>query len=168
MTESNDVASALPAEPAPSGPPRTAATLRIFGALLWAYVVLGEWVIGLSFPEPFAVLCLILVFGAAWLTSVRRGPGASALDKSLPGPLAFALCALLLLLTSALADGTTPARVEAVSASLCFIGAATFHGATLWYRAAPLPSGPVWAHWLAWGLGGVATLLAIVSALSRL
>jgi hypothetical protein len=158
------------AAPAPSpSPPRAAAAARIFGALLWAYVVLGEWVVGRSLPEPFAVLCVAAVFGCTWLTSVGRNPGTPALDKIMPGAFAFALWALLLLLSSALPSNGEPSHVEAVSASLCFVGAAAFFVASAWYGA-PAPHrtlGQRWARWLVWCVVGGGTLLAIVSGSSR-
>jgi hypothetical protein len=157
--------------PAPSpSPPRAAATLRIFGALLWAYVVLGEWVIGLALPEPLAVVLVAAVFGLTWRTSVGRGPGTPVLDKVMPGPFALILWLLLLSLSSALPGSAEPSRIEAVSASLCCIGAATFFVASGWHatpaRARTFRQRAT--RWLARGVVGSGTLLAIVSALSRI
>ena len=150
--------------------PRTAATLRIFGALLWAYIVLGEWVIGLSFPEPLAVLIVAGVFGAVWFTCVGHGPGTPVLDKMLPGLCAVSLWVLLLVSSSALPRRAEPSRIEAVSASLCFIGAAAFYGASLW-RTAPVSARMLASQrwrWLGPSVATAATVLAIVSALNRL
>ena len=157
------------ATPTPGLPP-TAATARIFGALLWAYVVLGEWVVGLSFPEPLAILIVATVLGGAWFTSVGHGPATPALHRTLPGLFAVTLWVLLLMLSSTLPSRTDPSRVEAVSASLCIIGAAAFYAANPWHPA-PVSArifGRRRVRWLARTVAAAATLLAIASALSRI
>jgi hypothetical protein len=165
-------------EPLPTAPlptltaqlSRGGPTLRIFGALLWAYVVLGEWVVGMSFPEPLALLLVITVFGLTWARAVSHDPSPLHLGKVEPGLYALALWAAVLLVGVAVPGNDSPARVETVSAALwCVAAFSTFVGGlgrprrpgarTLRTRAVRIAVGIVVA---------LGTVLAALSALRRI
>jgi hypothetical protein len=146
-------------------PSRTRPTLRIFGALLWAYVVLGEWVVGMRFPEPLALLLVIAVFGLTWAGAVRHDARPLHLGQLEPGLYALALWAAVLLAGAAVPGNSSPARVETVSAALwCVAAFSSFVGR----RPRPLGARTLRARAVHMAVGIVVALGTALSALSAL
>jgi hypothetical protein len=60
-----------------------ARALWIAGALLWAYVVIGQLVVQQDLPEPLGLVALIGVIGACWFICLRGGSLAPSLTRTL-------------------------------------------------------------------------------------
>ena len=103
------------------------ASLWIFGALLWAYLVMGEWVLQLSLPESVAILVVILAYGIAWFTSGRGLiTGAGRWKVVVPGIAAVVLFVMTLLVVAGLFGSSRRSTVAAVTISLWFFSASMY------------------------------------------
>jgi len=170
------IPAAIPAETraVPSAPEQPhgrlrGASLQVFGALLWAYVVMGELVVGLDFPEPLATLVVAAAFGLTWRSAVSHIAGPGHFRKLVPGALGFVAWSVVLASTVALLGSDDPRHAEVVSVALWFVAAfALFSGSLSNPRAAhPDSQLPRLLRIALWGAVGVATALAFLSALRR-
>lgn len=158
-----------PPEPVPFQEPSAdrllGTSLWLFGALLWTYVVLGEWVVKASFPEPLAILIVIGVFAGSWYVSAKAPSHALRTHPILPGIIAFVSWAILLLLVSTLLGTHRTNEVAYLTVFLWVVGALSF-----WYGRRLLgdakPSSAMVRKWtrVAWGVVGIGTAVALILA----
>lgn len=150
--------------------PVLGASLWIFGALLWAYLIMGEWVIHLKLPEGVGVLVVAIAYGVAWFTSVRElGQSGSRWKLVVPGLVAVVLFAATLLLVSGLFGSSRRSTIAAVTMSLWFFSAAVYvlgrHlrarsrvNRTRWQAAGSI------ALWI---VSGLVTLVSLIATMAR-
>jgi hypothetical protein len=145
------------------------AALQAFGALLWAYVVFGELVVGLEFPELLATLLVAAAFGLTWWIAVSRIASPWHFRKLAPGALGFVAWSVVLASTVALLGSDNPRLADAVSAMLWLVAAlALFIGGVLNPRAARSPSRLPRLLGIALLVAAcLATAIALLSALRR-
>jgi hypothetical protein len=93
-------------------------SLWLFGALLWAYVIVGELVVRSGFPEPLGWLGVLFVLGVTWFFAIERSFGEDApapherLKRAL-SPLAAAVGLwLATLILSTVIGATTPGNLD--------------------------------------------------------
>jgi len=149
------------------------ATLSSFGALLWAYVVAGELVVGANLPESMGVLGVLAAFGGVWYSEVtpdfRAGSGLKRVI--LPGFLALAAFFSALLFACAV-SGSTESDVQAMSAALWFVALFAFvvgrERARRSAPPAPVSHEKKAARFALWLVSGLATLGALIVGVARL
>lgn len=149
------------------------ATLSSFGALLWAYVVAGELVVGANLPEAMGVLAVLTAFGGAWYSAVAPAIGAAASLARLFAPVPLAVGAFFLSLAFACSvSGSSPSDVEAISVALWFVAVFAFVvGRERARRSAPpvlLSQEQKAARFAVWLVSGLATLSALLVGTARL
>lgn len=152
------------------GHPVLGASLWTFGALLWAYVVMGEWVLRFQLPEAMGALTVIAAYGLAWLSAVRDlNTPADRWRRLLPGPIGFGLFVLTVLLVTLLFGTTRQSIVGAITVFLWFFSAAVYiAGRYVTARPRrPRTRARTVATVVLWLISGVGTLMFVVSTLSR-
>lgn len=152
------------------GHPVLGASLWTFGALLWAYVVMGEWVLRFQLPEAMGALTVIAAYGLAWLSAVRDlNSPADRWRRLLPGPIGFGLFVMTVLLVTLLFGTTRRSIVGAITVFLWFFSAAVYiAGRYVTARPRrPRTRARTVATVVLWLLSGVGTLIFVVSTLSR-
>ncbi len=147
-------------------------SLWIFGALLWAYVVAGEFVVVADFPELIAILGVLLVYATSWFMAVQ-GKRSEELDGPwalAPGVLALALWGFTLVCVTAAFGSSSRSDIEAVTIGLWLLGAGVyFLGRRLTGPSkAPRSLSARVRTAGAWLVSGLATIAALVSAITRL
>lgn len=147
------------------------ASLWTYGALLWAYVVMGEWVLGAKLPEVLGLGVVLMSFGLAWSASVRdaRRAGADRWKLVTPGVTGLVLFALTIALASLLFASSRRGSVAATTVGLWLFAAAVYAaGRVLTARRKAKLSGWQLARSIAlWVLSGLVTLVSMLAALSR-
>lgn len=149
------------------------ATLWSFGALLWAYVVAGELVVGVNLPEPMALLAVLVAFGGAWYCAVAPGFRGGASFPRLVAPVFLAVGAFFsTILFACSVSGHSTSEVQAISVALWFVAVFAFAVGRerTRRRAAPsrVSSDQRAARFALWLISGVATLGALIVGMSRL
>lgn len=149
------------------------AALSAFGALLWAYVVAGELVVGVRLPEPAAVLSVLVAFGGTWYAAVVPAWRAGASWPRLVAPVVLAVAAFVVtVLFACSVSGHSNDEVQAISMALWFVAVfAVFVGRErARRRAAPAPvsSEQRAARFALWLVVGLVTLSALIVGVSRL
>jgi K+ transporter len=144
--------------------------LTIFGAGLWAYLVLGELVVTFDFPESLAWLLLVAVFGLQCRTATAAGSYASTLRRAIPGVVAFCLCLFWLLFSASVLGTSGRSRVAAVTLLLWFFAVAMYSiGRVLARPRANEMAAPPWAprflRIVVWLVCSGTTALALLAAL---
>jgi hypothetical protein len=141
-------------------------SLWIFGVLLWAYVVLGELVVTLDFPELLAVLIVLSALAGAWWLSAGRAD--SGMRRIAPLLIAIGLWAGVIAL-SARAESGRSKTVALVTIALTLFALLSFALGRYLTRV-PRPAtklrraGRV-ALWL---ISALVTLVTLASSMSRL
>lgn len=103
------------------------ASLWIFGALLWAYLVVGEWVLRFDLPEALGALVVIGAYGVAWLASVRDLTAPADRSRRLvPGGVGLGLFVVTVLFVTLLFGTTRQSIVGAITVLLWFFSAAVY------------------------------------------
>ena len=148
--------------------PIIGATLWCFGALFWAYLVVGEIVVWTAFPEALGILSVLIAFGLAWHRATSQLPQAPRWRWLLPGIVAFFSWVLTLAICSAVFS--TGGRKEAELAALLlwsFAGATYALGRhlTAQHRVSLSPNARAGRIAL-WLIAGIATLMAGVNIIS--
>ena len=146
-------------------------SLWIGGALLWAYVVMGEWVVTIELPEVVGWLVVLLAYAGSWTLAVRRSnpDQRRPLHTILPGIAGFFGFAFAVVFTASVLGGSSRKQVAAVTVMLWFVAVAMFAaGRRLtqgrrgrlegWQRAG------LAALWVVSGLG---TLVSLLAAMER-
>lgn len=153
-----------------SGYPVLGASLWIFGALLWAYVVMGEWVLRVGLPEVLGALAVIAAYGLAWLSSVRHLTApADRWRKLLPGGVGFGLFVATIFAVTLL-FGTARQSVAGAITVLLWFFSASVYVAGRYVTARPRVTqtrARVAATVLVRLLVGLTTLVAVASTLSH-
>lgn len=145
------------------------ASLWIFGAVLWAYVVMGEWVLRFDVPEGVGALVVLGAYGAAWISSVRdRTTPAGPWSSWLPGGIALGSFMGTLLVTLVFSS-PRPGTQAAITVMLWFFSAACYiAGRSV---AVPRRSARTRARTavtvVVWLLSGLATIVSLASTLSH-
>ena len=150
----------------PQNGPVFAQALWIFGAVLWGYVVIGEFVTSHGLPEWIAApgLLALLAITAFVALEAPRSNRAGWLRNALPVAAAIGLFGLTLLFTISLAQAAR-APAGAMSVALWFIAAfALFAGRQRARRDRPREAVSL-RHYFAWAACGVLTLFALLSGL---
>ena len=101
-------------------------SIWIFGATLWAYAVMGEWVINFDLSERLAFLSVIAVFAISWYSSTGYVPGGKLREKILPCVFGLGLWSLALLLAAAVFKSSRRADEEGVTVGLWVLAAAAY------------------------------------------
>lgn len=151
--------------------PVLGSSLWVGGTLLWAYVVMGEWVLTIELPEPLAWLIVLGAYVASWVFAVRRLSPEQRRPHLLlaPGVLGIVWFVFVILFTASLLGSSRRSVVAGLTVMLWFVSAAMFAaGRQLttrrqgrlrgWRRAG------VAALWVVAGLG---TLVSLFAALER-
>jgi len=153
----------------PRGRPVLGGSLWVFGAVLWAYVVMGEWVLRFDLPEAWGALVVLASYGLAWFSCVEhlRAP-ADRWRKLTPGALGLVLFVILILLVTSLFGTTRQSVVGGVTLLLWFFAAAFYMlGRRLTGRPRVIQprrrTAATVALWLVSGLGTIASLGSIMS-----
>jgi hypothetical protein len=146
--------------------PLFAQALWMFGALLWGYVVLGEFVTTYGMPEVLALLSLLAILGFSALGALELPRRNRAPFSRKAGAVASALglFGAIWLLTISF---TSSAHIHpgAVSVALWFVAAfALFFGRNR-ARREQARKPPVLRDYFAWAACGLSTLFALLSAL---
>lgn len=149
------------------------ATLWSFGALLWAYLVAGELVVGVQLPESMAVLGVLIAFGGAWYSAVAPARRGGAGWPRLVAPVFLALGAFFAtLLFACSVSGHSTTEVQAISVALWFVAVLAFAVGRerVRRRAAPsaVSSEQRAARFALWLISGILTLGALIVGMSRL
>jgi hypothetical protein len=145
--------------------------LWITGALLWAYVVVGEWVVTIELPELVGWVIVLFAYASAWRTSVLRVPRQrrKLWLTVAPGIVALFLFIQILVFVASFFGSSRRSHVAAVTVMLWFLSAGLFaagrqltrkrQGKLTGTRRAALAS-----LWVASALG---TLIALFAAMER-
>jgi hypothetical protein len=148
--------------------PLIGASLWCFGALFWAYLVVGEIVVWTAVPEALGILAVLIAFGLAWYRATSQMPQAPRWRWLMPGIVAFFVWLLTLLVSSAAFD--TGGRKQAeLAALLLWSFAATSYalGRHLTaQRPAPSSTRARAGRIALWVIASVATLMAGVNIIS--
>lgn len=149
------------------------ATLWSFGALLWAYVVAGELVVGVRVPESMAVLGVLIAFGSAWYWAVTPAWRGGASWPRLVAPVFLAIGAFFVTIVFACSvSGHSTSEVQAISMALWFVAVFAFAVGRerVRRRAAPAPvsSEQRALRFALWLVSGLVTLSALIVGMSRL
>jgi hypothetical protein len=150
----------------PENGPHLAQALWMFGALLWGYVVIGEFVVRYEMPELLGLLSLLASLGYAALGALElpRRNRAPFRRRAAPIASALGLFVVMWLLTISLA-ATANVHPGAVNIALWFVAAfALFFGRQRTRRDQPRRA-PVLHDYFAWAACGLATLFALLSGL---
>jgi hypothetical protein len=148
--------------------PLLGASLWCFGALFWAYLVVGEIMVWTAVPEAFGILAVLVTFGLAWYRATSQLPHAPRWRWLLPGIVAFFAWLITLILSSAVFS--TGGRKQAELAALLlwsFAGTAYALGRhlTAQQRVPSSPNARARSIVL-WLIAGIATLMAGVNIIS--
>ena len=148
--------------------PLLGVSLWCFGALFWAYLVVGELVVWTAFPEALGVLAVLGAFGIAWHQGTSQMPPAPRWRILLPGIVAFCLWLITLVVSTALFSTGGRKNAELAALLLWSFAAAAY---TLGRRLTALNhvslSPPARARRVVfWLIAGLATLLAGVNIIS--
>ena len=162
-----------PFDPAPFATPARArrgrpvlgASFWIFGALLWAFVVMGEWVLKFELPEAFAVLAVLTTAGIAWFSATRHLKQRS--QQVAPAALGLGLFVVTLIFSTMVSTHRRSVE-EGVAVLLWFFSAGIyFLGRYLTARPrqgrAALPLAATIAFWLMAGVGTLGSLMSILA-----
>ncbi len=142
FTDESDVADTKSAEaevPLPTAGkaaqhPIVGPALWTFGAMLWAYVVLGEYTTAGFIDEAIAVSLLTFAAGACWYLAVRRGPMTAPFHagilgrKILPGIIALLLAAGCALFMNFIGESSQRNLDVPMSLAFMVLGMLTFFG----------------------------------------
>jgi hypothetical protein len=154
------------AAPPRRGRPLLGPSLWIFGVLLWAYVVLGELVVTLDFPEPLAVLLVLSALASAWWFSVGRRD--SGTRRIAPGLIAIGLWAGVLALAARAESGRSK-TVALVTIVLTLFALLSFALGRYLTRVRPPATKLRRAGRVAlWLISALVTLVTLASSMSRL
>lgn len=174
-----------PPPPIPAEPPQQiAASFRahatypllgpsswVFGALTWAYVVVGELVVNLGLPEALGVLLVLGSTAYAWALASGLGDGVPFTPKRLLSlGVGLASFALLLGITVSIFGSHRRSHVAAITVLLWFVGVfALLLGRRWTTRVGRVRStGDRLRSAAIWTLSVIATLIAMISAMDRL
>jgi len=152
------------------GRPVLGGSLWVFGAVLWAYVVMGEWVLRFDLPEAWGALVVIASYGVAWFSSVEHFTNrADRWRKLAPGAAGLALFVILILLVTLLFGTSRQHVIGAVTILLWFFAAAFY---ILGRRVSARPRvvrqrGRLAATIVLWLLSGVGTIASLGSLMSH-
>jgi hypothetical protein len=141
-------------------------SLWIFGALLWAYVVLGRFVATYALPESLALPTLLAVLGLAVFRALElpRNTGAAWPRRAAPIAAGLGLFVLVLLIAVSLAATAGP-HPGALDVALWFVAAfALFIGRQRARRDLPGRAATLLGYFV-WAACGAATLFALLSGL---
>jgi hypothetical protein len=100
---------------AQQGRPLLGGSLWTFGALLWAYLVMGELVVNAELNEPFAMLIVTAALGIAWYGAVRHAPPGNLPRKIAPGLIGIAIWIVALFLAAVTCGTTRRSTIEALT-----------------------------------------------------
>ncbi len=149
--------------------PLLGASLWCFGALFWAYLVVGEIVVWTAVPEVLGVLAVLATFGLAWRCSTSQIPDAPRWRWLLPGIVAF--FSWLIALGMSTAVFSTGGRKQAEMAALLLWSCAAASYAlgrrlTAQYDL-PLTQNARAGRIALWVIAGFATLMAGINIISN-
>lgn len=176
--ETNLAAAGMVGEPLPASPPELIVpattpppsqlmqTLWISGALLWAYVVSGEYVIRADLPEVLGVLGVLGALAASWHKATSSLPADPLWPRALPGLLALGLGAAVVIFGLIVADALHFGHSELFGLVLLALGVLSyFAGRRLTKLPAALPAsrGRRAISVVLWMIASVATLIALVN-----
>ena len=148
--------------------PLVGVSLWCFGALLWAYLVVGEIVVWSAVPEALGVLAVLGAFGVAWYRGTSQMPPTSRFRILLPGIIAFVSWLVTLVMSSALFDTGGRKNAELAALLLWSFSAAAYALGRHLTALTPVPLSPgARAGRIAlWLIAGLATLMAGVNIIS--
>ena len=151
------------------GRPVLGGSLWVFGAVLWAYVVMGEWVLRFNLPEAWGALVVLATFGLAWFSSVEHLTAPADRWRKLgPAALGLVLFVSMILVATLLLGSPRQSIAGAVTLLLWFFSAA-FYMLGRRVTARPRVVQPrrrvaiTIALWLLSGVGTIASLGSIMS-----
>lgn len=146
-------------------------SLWIGGALLWAYVVMGEWVVTIELPEVLGWLVVLLAYAVSWVFAVRRlaPERRRALFVVTPGVLGLVWFVFVVFFISSLLGSSRRSVVAGITVMLWFISAAMFGaGRQLTAkRRTKLEGWPRAGVAMLWVVAGLGTLVSLLAALER-
>jgi hypothetical protein len=140
----------------------------VFGTLSWAYVVVGELVIGLGLPELLGALIVLATAGYAWVMASGLGDGEPfELKRLVPLILGLLLFVLLIAFTVSLLGSHDRSQISAVTILLWFASVFAMLLGRRWTprESRPRSTGDRVRTAALWTLAVVGTLIAMVSAM---
>jgi hypothetical protein len=140
----------------------------VFGTLSWAYVVVGELVIGLGLPELLGALIVLASAGYAWVVASGLGDGAPfALKRLVPLILGLLLFVVTIAFTVSLLGSHDRSQISAVTILLWFGSVFAVLLGRRWTprESHPRSTGDRVRTAALWTLAVLATLVAMVSAM---
>jgi hypothetical protein len=143
----------------------------VFGALSWAYVVVGEIVIGLGLPELLGALIVLATAGYAWVVASGLGDGEPfSLKRLVPLIVGVLLFVLLIAFTVALLGSHNRSQISAVTILLWFASVFAVLLGRRWTprESRPRSTGDRVRTAALWTLSVLATLIAMVSAMGEM
>ena len=148
--------------------PLVGVSLWCFGALFWAYLVVGEIVVWTAVPEALGVLAVMGAFGVAWYHGTSQMPRAPQFRILLPGIIAFFSWLVALVMSTAVFSTGGRQQAELAALLLWSFAAATYTlGRHLMGQVSvPLSSNARTGRIALWLIAGIATLLAGVNIIS--
>jgi len=152
------------------GHPVLGPSLWTFGALLWAYLVMGECVLSFGLPEAVGAVMVLLAYGLAWFAAVPdlTAP-ANRGQKLVPGCIGLVLFIVTLFFTTTLFGTTRRSHIAFITLLLWFFSATMFLLGRRWTvrTRTRRQRWPVAGTVLLWIISGLTTLVALASTLSR-
>jgi hypothetical protein len=146
-------------------------SLWTVGALSWAYVVVGEFVVNLRLPEAIGVVLVLASMLATWAHAVRLREGAWFSVRKL-GPLFLSLLLFLgfLFVVVSVLGSRSRGQTSAVTVIVWFVSVFAFLLGRRW-TALPRYDQTKNARIrtiAAWMLSGFASCVAMISAMDRM
>lgn len=153
------------------GHPVLGPSLWTFGALLWAYLVIGECVLSFGLPEAVGFVLVLLAYGIAWLASMPdTAAPANRWQKLAPGVTGLALFITTLFFAATLFGTSRRSHIAGITLLLWFFSATMLLLGRRWTLRAHSRRRlrwPVAGTVVLWVISGLVTLVALVSTLSR-
>lgn len=148
--------------------PLLGVSLWCFGALFWAYLVVGEIVVWTAVPEALGVLAVMGAFGVAWYHGTSQMPRTPHWRILLPGIIAFLSWLVTLAMSTALFSTGGRKNAELAALLLWSFSATAYalgrHLTAL--NGVPLSARARTGRIALWLIAGISTLLAGVNIIS--
>ena len=148
--------------------PLVGVSLWCFGALLWAYLVVGEIVVWTAVPEALGVLAVLGAFALAWYRGTSQLSRASRGSWLVPGIIAFCSWLVVLVICGAVFNTAVRKDAELTALLLWSLAAGTYALGRHLTALNPVPASKLEraSHIALWLIAGLATLMAGVNIIN--
>lgn len=156
-------------KPRPSRP-LLGGALWIFGALFWAYLVMGELVVTLELSEVIGFVAVLVAVGLAWQGAVEGAPAGKLAPKIVPGVAGVLLFLFTLFFFTALFGSGSRSAIAGLTVAFFFpaVGGYIIGRRLTGPKGPPLTGKRRVARIALWVVSLVATAITVLSAGSRM